>query len=426
MKTNTILILLLLFTVTAATVFQLIRHRGAATSPEIVVTLTHDKGWLPTYQENFVKQADMIRSRLGIDMEVIPSDTTDLYVHQMKANLPTEQAPDLFAWWSSFRVRELVDQGLVADLTHLWEIHQSDYPEPLKKAFTIDGRTYGFPYGLDYWPVWYNKEIFSRLGLDVPETWEEFILICDTLKGAGITPLISSVQYEWPAFIWFEEMIIGEDPDLYEALCRGSAKYTDPAVVKALGVWQGMIQKGYFTDPSANMMSNGGYLWRQEEYAMALCGTWYYANVLTAQDVAPENIGAFILPSHNPEAGKNVIFETGPIFIAQNAANIEAAEKVADWWMGREGNEHFARMHKTYPGNQEVDTSYLPPVKEKLISTIRSEEYRILNRYWEATPANICSAAVDGFGEFMLNPAALAGILQGIQEAADAHWSSTR
>jgi ABC-type glycerol-3-phosphate transport system substrate-binding protein len=260
----------------------------------------------------------------------------------------------------------------------------------------------------------------------VPETWQEFILICDILKNAGITPIISSVQYQWPSFIWFEEMIIGEDPDLYENLCRGNAKYTDPAVKKALGVWRDMINKGYFSDPSANMMSNGGYLWTQEEYAMVLCGTWYYANVLEAQGVDRESIGAFILPPHNPQAGKNIIFEAGPIFVANHAGHSETAKEVADWWMGKEGNGYFARMQDTYPGNYEVDTSFLSPVKERLITTIRTENYRILNRYWEATPVEICTVAVSGFGEFMLNPDILDRMLAEIQTAADAYWLSDK
>ena len=387
------------------------------------VTLAHDKGNLPLFQKNFEKQGELAKLKTGFGITPIASQTTDLFVNQMMANLPTEQAPDLFVWWSTFRVRELVEKNLVGDLTDLWEKHQASYPIGLKEAFTVDDRQYGFPYVVEYWPVWYNKKIFKRLGLQKPQTWEDFIRICEILHAAGITPILSSLQDKWPAFIWFEEMIIGEDPDLYEDLCLGKAKYTDPRVKKAFSVWKNLLNKGYFTDPSANMLTNAGYLWNNEKFGMVLAGTWYYSVVLLEQGVDKNDIGVFILPSHNPAAGNNIIFEALPIFTSKNGINASSAKKIVDWWMGSEGNEHFATLHQTYPSNTETNTAYLPPVKKKLINTVRNEQYRVLNRYWEATPAEICTPAVNKFAEFILNPEAIDTILGEIEEIAANYWA---
>lgn len=386
------------------------------------VTLAHDKGNLPIFQENFIKQGEMARKAIGIGINPIPSVSPDLFMHQMKASLPTEQAPELFIWWSTFQVKELVDKGYVGDLTSLWDKYKEDYSPDMRDAFTIGKKVYGFPYVVEYWPVWYNKKIFNRLELKEPETWTEFIDICIALKKSGVPPILSSLQNNWPAFIWFEEMMIGEDPDLYNDLCLGRVKYTDPRVVKACLVWKDMIEKGYFTDPSVNMLTNGGYLWSHEKFGMALCGTWYYSAVLVAQGVDEEDIGVFILPSHNPAAGKNIIFELGPIFTAKNAANAVAAQKVADWWMSREGNQHFAILHKAYPGNLNTDTDYLPPAKQNLLAAIKREQYRLMNRYWEATP--ISDHAVLKFGEFMLDPDRLLEILDDIDRISDQHWAN--
>lgn len=388
------------------------------------VTLAHDKGWLPTFQRNFTHMGERTFREVGVGIKAIPSDTTELYIHQMMATLPTEQAPDLFTWWSTYRVKDLVDRHLVGDLTELWEKHWDEYPGGIRDAFYIDGKMYGFPYGVDYWPVWYNKQIFKRLGLSEPETWSEFIEVCKTLKAAGIAPILASIQYKWPAFIWFEELIVGEDPDLFVDLCHGKVNYEDPGIRKAFEIWRDMIRKGYFSEPAANMLSNGGYLWQQEEYGMVLCGTWYYSNVLLAHGVAPENIGAFILPSHNPKAGKNIIFEVAPIYTSQNGKNSQAALKVADWWMGRDGNEYFASIHGIYPGNSTIQIEYLPPVKKKIIAAIQSEKYRVINRFWEATPVQVGTLTVEKLGEFMLNPDDLDRILMELQEISDQYWSS--
>ena len=390
----------------------------------VTVTLAHDKGNLPVFQENFTLQGEKARTSIGIGINPIPSETTDLYRHQMMATLPTEQAPDLFIWWATFRVKELVDSNFVGDITDLWDKYKDDYSKGLRDAFTIGDKVYGFPYVVEYWPVWYNKSIFARLGLEPPKTWKEFIRVCEVLKSSGVTPILSSLQMEWPAFIWFEEMIIGQDPQLYKDLCLGKAKYTDPRVVAAFKVWQNMIKRGFFTDPSVNMLTNAGYLWNNEQFGMVLCGTWYYSAVLTAQGVDEKSIGTFILPSHNPDAGKNIIFEVGPIFNAKNAENAEAAKKVLDWWMGKEGNGHFAKLHNAYPGNLKTDIDHLPPVKKQLLQTIKDDNYQVLNRYWEATPTPICEKAVRKFGEFILNPDSLEQILRDIDVIADEYWAN--
>jgi len=399
--------------------------RQTPASP-VDVTLAHDKGNIPLFQENFLKQGDMARKAIGVGIRPVPSVTPDLYWHQMMANLPTDQAPELFVWWSTFRARELVEHGFVTDLTALWDKYADDYAPEIREAFTVNGRVYGFPYVVEYWPVWYNKRIFKRLGLKAPTTWNEFIAVCERLKKAKVTPILCSLQNNWPAFIWFEEMIIGEDPDLYQDLCLGRVKYTDPRVVKACMVWKEMIDKGYFTDPSVNMLTNAGYLWNNEVYGMALCGSWYYSNVLAAQGVDERDIGWFILPSHNPEAGLNIVFEVGPIFTARNATNAKSAMALADLWLSPRGNAYFATVHQSCPANRKADISHLPEVKRDLIQRIEGEKYRRLNRYWEATPAPISGAAVMKLGEFILDPNSLERVLGDIEKIAQAHWDKER
>lgn len=392
--------------------------------PESVdVILAHDKGNLPMFQENFIKQGEMARKAIGVGIRAVPSVTPDLFRHQMMAGLPTDQAPELFVWWSTFRARELVEYDFVTDLTDLWDKYAGDYSPDMRAAFTVGNKVYGFPYVVEYWPVWYNRKIFDRLGLHVPTTWPEFIAVCERLKAAGVTPILSSLQNSWPAFIWFQTVLIGEDPALYEGLCLGTVAYTDPRVLKACRVWKDMIDKGYFTDPSVNMLTNAGHLWNSESYAMTLCGTWYYSTVLLAQGVDEKDIGCFILPSHNPAAGKNIAFEVGPIFTAKNAPRAEAARRLVDWWMSPRGNAAFAAVHQSYPANRNADTGYLPPIKRRLLDQIHAGGYQQLNRYWEATPTPICESTVLKLGEFILKPESLEHVLADIDQVAKAYWA---
>ena len=47
---------------------------------------------------------------------------------------------------------------------------------------TADGMVYGIPFRLDAKEFFYNKDIFNELGLEVPETWDQFIDVLDKIK----------------------------------------------------------------------------------------------------------------------------------------------------------------------------------------------------------------------------------------------------
>jgi raffinose/stachyose/melibiose transport system substrate-binding protein len=56
-----------------------------------------------------------------------------------------------------------------------------------------DGRYYGLPYVGVIQGVYYNKEIFARLKLPIPQTWEEFLSASEVIKKAGYTPIANGL-----------------------------------------------------------------------------------------------------------------------------------------------------------------------------------------------------------------------------------------
>ena len=155
------------------------------------------------------------------------------------------------------------------------------------------------------------------------------------------------------------------------------------------------------------------------------CGSWYLTQ-LTTNGVPIDKADIFIMPPVNPAAGKVVIMEASPIVISAKAPNLAAAKKVADWWMGPAGNAAFAKMLNQYPANAKSDSSFLPASKVTFAKTIVDDQYRVLNRYWEATPTPICEKAVDKFAEFILNPGNVDQILTDLDKIADDYWATAK
>jgi multiple sugar transport system substrate-binding protein/raffinose/stachyose/melibiose transport system substrate-binding protein len=389
------------------------------------LTFAHDKGGNPNYQPFYEAMAEQVKKAIGITFTPVPNPDTAMFVSSTRAALPTRQAPDLFTWWSTYRMKDLIDQGLVAETTDLWDKHKAEYSQGLRDAFTFDGKVYGFAYVMEFWGVWYNTQVFAKFNLKPPKTWAEFLKVCDTLKKGGVTPMLQTVQARWPTFILFEEMVARQNPDLYVDLCEGRAKYADYQVKLAFQVWADLIKKGWFTDPSTDLFAEAPQLFNQGKVAMIPCGTWYMT-VLTSNGVPESKCDIFVMPPHNSTAGKVAILEASPILISQNTPNLEEAMKVADYWMGPEGNAFYAKLVGQYPANSKADTSYLAKARVNFRKTLVGENYRILNRFWEATPTPICEQAVDKFAEFILNPDSVDKVLSDLDKIADEYWAKNK
>lgn len=390
------------------------------------LSLMHDKVGNPDFQPYFLKTAKVANEKIGVNFTPVGYPTTDVYTAAVKAALPTAKAPNIFTWWSTYWSKELADQGLLEDMTPLWDKHKDEYSPALRQAFTINGKVYGFCWSVEYWPVWYNKEIFAKYNINIPKTWSEFTAVCDTLKSKGVTPLNQTVDKEWPAFIWFEQLLAGMNPDVYESLCEGKAKYTDPEVKEAFVLWADMIKKGYFTASSTDFFADMPKMFNDGKLGMILAGTWYYQSQLVDKGVSADKIGQFILPVVKDSAGKVIVMEASPILLSKNGENLEEAKKLADWWMSPEGNAVFAGEVKSFPANLKSDTSYLPKIKVDLLNSIVNDKYRLVNRFWEATPTPLMLKANAKFAEFIVNPGKMDKVLTDIQAIADDYWAKNK
>ena len=211
---------------------------------------------------------------------------------------------------------------MLLDVSDIWTqaVADGNLPESLSAAFTFDGAQYAVPSHVSYWTVFYNKKVFEANGLTPPTTWDELMTIAETLKAAGVTPFGATQVGRWPSFIWFEEMILRSDPQLYLDLTAGTAKYTDDAVVQAMEVWKGLIENEYFTSFDLDLFVDGPAQFAAGEFAMLPIGTWYQSNFIANDMVPGVDYDQFIMPNINPDLAESVIIvETGALAIPSAA-----------------------------------------------------------------------------------------------------------
>lgn len=395
--------------------------RSAAGAQERMLTLSHDKG---PWQDLFEQMGALSGEEIGIGLEPTSYPDTTAYQAALLPALTTNDPPDLFTWWSGYRFEELYKQGVVADVSDIWTkaIADGDLPESLAGAFTFDGKQWALPSAVSYWVVFYNKKVFAEQGLTPPTTWEEMLAAAETLKAAGITPFGATQKDRWPSFIWFEELVMRTDPDFYQKLTAGEAKYTDPPAVAAMETWKGLIDAGYFTAFDLDLFTDIPNLFAQGKLAMIPVGSWYYGYGLGDTGMKPgEDYDVFIMPNVNPEARNVVIVETGALAIPAKAPDLEGSKEFGAWWVSPDAQTAWANKLQDMPANAKATSDN--PTLGGLVTAVNDGGYELMQRYWEASPVPIVEGAVDYLSQFMLMPDQGQQVLEQIQALADAEWA---
>ncbi len=99
-----------------------------------------------------------------------------------------------------------------------------------------DGKTYAVPLATQTLQMFYNKAIFDEHGLEVPNTWDEFIEVNEKLLAAGVTPMALGAKDDWILPIFAD--IIGSarygGSEFEEKVLAGETDFTDPDYVASL------------------------------------------------------------------------------------------------------------------------------------------------------------------------------------------------
>jgi multiple sugar transport system substrate-binding protein len=395
----------------------------AAPAAPVTLEMFHDKA---TWTENTDQMGQSAATATGIGFETIVNEDTTNYQATVRASLSTARAPDLYTWWSGFRMEDIVKAGGAADLTDIWQkyIDSGEYSQGVANAFAFDGKVYAVPFLTAYWVVYYNKPLFEEHGLQVPTTWDELVALNDALLEKGVIPMAQTFVDRWQAFIIFEEMIVRtQGPEFYNKLMYGEAKYTDPEVVEAMELWKSMMEAGYLTNDYAFGTGTDTFLpaFQAGQIAMVPIGDWYSATLVGAGLEPGVDFDAFILPNYNSDLPAALFFEAGPLLVGENSPNKEAAKQVAEWWMSVSAQDEWNGMMGFSPANSQAASPTV--VGQGIQEWINANNAELVLRYWEATPVDIVETAVDEFSRFMLNPDQYMQVLETIQAKADQVWA---
>ncbi|MFM9587399.1 extracellular solute-binding protein, partial [Streptomyces caniscabiei] len=87
----------------------------------------------------------------------------------------------------NFEVARFVERCALTDLagTRAAAGTRPDLQPLMDQYGSCPGRISALPYSVMAASVIYNKDLFAQYGLDVPQTWDELIAVCETLTANG-------------------------------------------------------------------------------------------------------------------------------------------------------------------------------------------------------------------------------------------------
>ena len=261
---------------------------------------------------------------LTVQKLVSPGPDRTAYAKQLIA-AGTE--PDIM---QSISTQDFVDSGLLQPWDQKW--CEDNFILPM--ATSINGKIWQAPTNSQVIPfVFYNKDIFNKVGVSVPKTWPEFQDVVKKLKAAGIKPIqmVGAGDAGWAAAFTLEGIIsadvLGTTPDWAEQRKAGTAKFTDADMEAAFNKYKWLVDNGAFDKADLGVgFADANSAFGEGKAAMYFMGSWFLQ--YDAIKNAKFEPGVFLFPRDD---GKQIVpFSVGGgIHLSSKSPHLAEAEAFA-------------------------------------------------------------------------------------------------
>jgi raffinose/stachyose/melibiose transport system substrate-binding protein len=131
-----------------------------------------------------------------VTLEATPGDQyPEIAVNNILAG---EEGADIFLAWMGANSKAFYDAGGMLDLTG-WDL-LDQVPQACWDQLSInfDPATVGIPYGAGGFVAFYNMDTMNEYDLEIPNTYEELLTVCETLLDNGVIPMQVGGKDGWP------------------------------------------------------------------------------------------------------------------------------------------------------------------------------------------------------------------------------------
>jgi raffinose/stachyose/melibiose transport system substrate-binding protein len=261
----------------------------------------------------------------------------------LRLRLSEATAPDIVPanqGWSG--VGDLASSGLLLNLDAYSEAYDwaGTLPDTIlqQSMASSDGKNigqgslYGMPINQGaFVTVFYNRTILEKLGLDKPETYDEFTAALKAAKDAGEVPIALGTQDGWPASatLLALQASIGDGQAIRDFVFAKGADAAASGLEDAATVYQEWVDAGYFTPDFAGVPSSDAL--QDFVEGKGLFTFWYSGFLPFADQQQGDGFGQFILPRRDGGDLTAVGSSSQNFSVAANTQEADAAALFLNW-----------------------------------------------------------------------------------------------
>ena len=216
----------------------------------------------------------------------------------LKTRFIKEDYPDIVAIGGDVNYSNFLDADLfmdVSDFEGVKNIKQSYLDMEKELEFTPHEGIYGLPYVANAAGILYNEDMFVEHGWEIPETWDEFIALCDTIEEEGIVPIYLAFKDTWTCLAPWNALAVGlTDSDVYNQVNKGNTTFEKE--YKEVAEKMKMLLNYAEPNPYAYSYNDACTAFARGEAAMYTIGSYAVPQI---KSVNPDmNINSFTFPAN--------------------------------------------------------------------------------------------------------------------------------
>ena len=246
----------------------------------------------------------------------------------VKTRLATGDMDDVFVYNSGSLLQALNPNQNLVPVTD--QPFTEDLAQPFIDAVSAGDDVFGVPVGTaQAGALLYNKAIYEELGLEPPETWDEFMANNATIaEQTDAAPVIQTYQDTWTSQLFVLgdfHNVLQEEPEFAERYTAGEVKYaTSEAALRGFQHLQEVYEAGYLNEGFASATYlDGLQLLAEGQGVHYPILTSALAEIATSYPDAIEDIGVFGIPGDDPATHGITIWTPNAAYVPQTTEGAE-------------------------------------------------------------------------------------------------------
>jgi raffinose/stachyose/melibiose transport system substrate-binding protein len=220
--------------------------------------------------------AEFERDHPQVKIDFEGMDQTIHREQKLKSEMVTGNPPDIIALFGGAEIEPYVHAERLVDLSGFLQENGLEQSFKDLSLWTFDGGVYGLPLEGHAEPLFYNRDLFERFGLEPPRTFPELMKITETFNQNGIVPFALGNDELWQGAVYYHYFLhrFG-GPQRIEAIASGTGTFVNPDYIRAAETFTRFIEASPFPiDVNKQDRDYAIRLFTSEKAAMYLNGNW--------------------------------------------------------------------------------------------------------------------------------------------------------